>query len=211
MEVMSNPGHRVRIGGEEEAMSRIVIFESLTLDGVYEAPAAADEDPRNGFTHGGWAVPYSDEVAGRAAAESMGTTGAILLGRRTYQHFATVWPGRTDNPYSQVLDNTQKYVVSRTLAEPLEWRNSTRLSTMEEVADLKEKLDKDIVVLGSGELVQSLLQAGLVDELILLIHPILLGTGRRLFADGAARADLTLTGSRTTGTGVVVATYRADA
>jgi len=110
-----------------------------------------------------------------------------------------------------VLDNTQKYVVSRTLAEPLEWRNSTRLSTMEEVADLKEKLDKDIVVLGSGELVQSLLQAGLVDELILLIHPILLGSGRRLFADGAARADLTLTGSRTTGTGVVVATYRADA
>ena len=192
-------------------MSRIVIFESLTLDGVYQAPAGADEDPRDGFVHGGWAIAYSDEVAGRAAAESMGTTGAILLGRRTYQHFATVWPGRIDNPYSQVLDNTQKYVVSRTLAEPLEWRNSTRLSTMEEVADLKEKLDKDIVVLGSGELVQSLLQAGLVDELILLIHPILLGTGRRLFADGAARADLTLTGSRTTGTGVVVATYRADA
>ena len=192
-------------------MSRIVIFESLTLDGVYQAPAGADEDPRDGFVHGGWAIAYSDEVAGRAAAESMGATGAILLGRRTYQHFATVWPGRTDNPYSQVLDNTQKYVVSRTLAAPLEWRNSTRLSTMEEVADLKEKLDKDIVVLGSGELVQSLLQAGLVDELILLIHPILLGTGRRLFADGAARADLTLTGSRTTGTGVVVATYRADA
>jgi len=211
MEAMSNPGGAVRMSGEEEAMSRIVIFESLTLDGVYQAPAAADEDPRDGFVHGGWAIAYSDEVAGRAAAESMGTTGAILLGRRTYQHFATVWPGRTDNPYSQVLDNTQKYVVSRTLAEPLEWRNSTRLSTMEEVADLKEKLDKDIVVLGSGELVQSLLQAGLVDELILLIHPILLGTGRRLFADVAARADLTLTGSRTTGTGVVVATYRADA
>ena len=195
-------------------MSRIVIFESLTLDGVYQAPAGADEDPRDGFTHGGWALPYSDEVAGRAAAESMGTTGAILLGRRTYQHFATVWPGRTDNPYSQVLDNTQKYVVSRTLAEPLEWRNSTLLSTMEDVAALKGKLDKDIVVLGSGELVRSLLQARLVDELILLIHPILLGSGRRLFAgeaDGAARADLTLAGTQTTGTGVVVATYRADA
>jgi len=195
-------------------MSRIVIFESLTLDGVYQAPAAADEDPRNGFTHGGWAVPYSDEVAGRAAAESMGTTGAILLGRRTYQHFATVWPGRTDNPYSQVLDNTQKYVVSSTLTEPLEWRNSTLLSTVEDVAELKAKLDKDIVVLGSGELVRSLLRAGLVDELILLIHPILLGSGRRLFAgeaDGAAGADLTLAGTQTTGTGVVVATYRADA
>jgi dihydrofolate reductase len=197
--------------GEEEAMSRIVIFESLTLDGVHQAPAAADEDPRDGFTHGGWALPYSDEVAGRAAAESMGTTGAILLGRRTYQHFATVWPGRTDNPYSQVLDNTQKYVVSRTLAEPLEWRNSTLLSTMEDVAALKGKLDKDIVVLGSGELVRSLLQARLVDELILLIHPVLLGSGRRLFPDGATRMNLTLTGTRTTGTGVIVATYRADA
>ena len=192
-------------------MSRIVIFESLTLDGVYQSPAAADEDPREGFVHGGWAVPYSDEAAGRAASENMATTGAILLGRRTYEQFFTVWPGRTDNPYSQILDNTQKYVVSRSLTEPLEWRNSTLVSTVEEVAGLKGRLDKDIVVLGSGELVRSLLERRLVDELILLIHPILLGSGRRLFPDGAERANLTLTGTRTTGTGVVVATYRADA
>jgi dihydrofolate reductase len=195
--------------GEEATMSRIVIFESLTLDGVYQSPAAADEDPRDGFDRGGWAIPYSDEASRRAAAESMATTGAILLGGRTYEQFAKVWPGRTDNPYSQILDNTPKYVVSRTLTEPLGWRNSTLLSTVDSVEKLKGTLDKDIVVLGSGELVRSLLDRRLVDELILLIHPILLGAGRRLFADGAARSDLTLAGTRTTGTGVVVATYRA--
>jgi dihydrofolate reductase len=196
--------------GKEEDMSRIVIFENLTLDGVYQSPAAADEDARNGFAHGGWAAPYSDEASGKAAAESMATTGAILLGRRTYEHFAKVWPGRTDNPYSQVLDNTQKYVVSRTLTEPLGWQNSTLLSTVDAVADVKGQLDKDIEVLGSGELVWSLLERRLVDELILLIHPILLGSGRRLFPDDGARADLTLTDTRTTGTGVLVATYRAE-
>jgi dihydrofolate reductase len=189
-------------------MSRIVIFESLSLDGVYQSPAAPDEDPRDGFRHGGWAAPYSDEEAGRAAAENMSTTGAILLGRRTYEQFATVWPGRTDNPYSKVLDNTQKYVVSRTLTEPLGWRNSTLVSTMDSLAKLKSRLGKDIVVLGSGELVRSLLTRGLVDEMILLIHPILLGSGRRLFPDGGTRAELNLVGSHTTGTGVVVATYR---
>lgn len=190
-------------------MSRIVIFESLTLDGVYQSPAAPDEDPRDGFTHGGWAVPYANEETGRAAAGSSATAGAILLGRRTYEQFFTVWPGRTDNPYSQILDNSQKYVVSRTLSEPLAWRNSTLLSTLDDVAQLKEGPGKDIVVLGSGELVRSLLTRGLVDEMILLVHPILLGSGRRLFADGGTRADLTLVGSHATGTGVVVATYRS--
>ena len=189
-------------------MSRIVIFESITLDGVYQSPAAPDEDPRDGFAHGGWAVPYANEETGRAAAGSSATSGAILLGRRTYEQFATVWPGRTDNPYSQILDNTQKYVVSRTLSEPLGWRNSTLLSTLDGVAALRDQPGKDIVVLGSGELVQSLLARGLVDEMILLVHPVLLGSGRRLFPDGGMRADLTMVGSHATGTGVVVATYR---
>jgi dihydrofolate reductase len=189
-------------------MSRIVIFESLTLDGVYQSPAAPDEDPRDGFAHGGWAVPYANEETGRAAAASSATSGAILLGRRTYEQFATVWPGRTDNPYSQILDNTQKYVVSRTLSEPLGWRNSTLLSTVDSVAELRDQPGKDIVVLGSGELVRSLLAHGLVDDMILLVHPVLLGSGRRLFPNGGTRADLTLVGSHATGTGVVVATYR---
>ena len=190
-------------------MSRIMIFEMLSLDGVYQSPAAPDEDPRDGFAQGGWAAPYSDEAVGRAAAESMSTTGAILLGRRTYEQFAKVWPGRTDNPYSKVLDNTQKYVVSRTLTEPLGWRNSTLVSTLDGVAELKDTLDRDIVVLGSGELVRSLLRRGLVDEMILLIHPILLGSGRRMFPDDGTRAGLTLVGSHATGTGVVVANYRS--
>jgi dihydrofolate reductase len=209
---VSNPAGPVRISDKDTdrrtPMSRIVTFEILSLDGVYQAPAAPHEDTRDGFAQGGWAAPYSDEAAGRAAAESMSSTGAILLGRRTYEHFATVWPGRTDNPYSQVLDNTQKYVVSTTLTEPLSWRNSALVSTLDGVAELKDTVAKDIVVLGSGELVRSLLARGLVDEMILLIHPIVLGSGRRLFPDDGARADLTLVGSQTTGAGVVIATYR---
>jgi dihydrofolate reductase len=107
-----------------------------------------------------------------------------------------------------VLDNTQKYVVSRTLTEPLGWRNSTLLSTLDDVADVKARLDQNIVVLGSGELVRGLLGRGLIDEFILLIAPVLLGSGRRLFPDDGIRTELTLVGSRTTGTGVVVANYR---
>src|SRR4029078_10502043 len=113
-----------------------------------------------------------------------------------------------DDSSSRGLADTQKYVLSRRRAEPLEWRNSTLLSTMEDVAALKGKLDKDIVALGSGPLVRALLQARLVDQPILLMHPVLLGSGRRLFPDGATRMNLTLTGTRTTGTGVIVATYR---
>src|SRR5216683_2694487 len=103
-------------------MRRIVVFNNLSLDGVMQAPARPDEDRRGGFEHGGWAMPYADPVMGKMAAESMSTTGALLLGRRTYADFYAVWPNRTDNPFTDVLNNTQKYVASRTLHEPLEWR-----------------------------------------------------------------------------------------
>ena len=196
-------------------MSRIVAVESLSLDGVMQAPGRAGEDTRGGFAHGGWAAPFKDAVMGKAMMQGMAQAGPLLFGRRTYEDFFSVWPHRTDNPYTAVLNNSQKYVASTTLAEPLPWQNSTLLDrdAVGAVGRLKQQLAKDIVVLGSGELVRSLLQARLVDELILLIHPILLGSGRRLFpaADGAERADLTLAGTRTTGTGVVVATYRAGA
>ena len=187
-------------------MSKIVVFMNLTLDGVMQAPGRPDEDRRGGFEHGGWATPYATM---EAAEESMAYTGALLLGRRTYEDFYAVWPNRTDNPFTAVLNNTQKYVASTTLSEPLPWSNSTLLKgdAAEAVARLKEEPGKDFVVLGSGELVQSLMRRNLVDEYVLLIHPLVLGSGRRLFADGGAFAALRLVGTKTTTTGVVIATY----
>src|SRR5438445_10617412 len=145
-----------------------------------------------------------------AAEENMTNTGALLLGRRTYEDFYTVWPNRTDNPFTAVLNNTQKYVASTTLEEPLSWINSTLLKgdASEAVARLKQEPGKDLVVLGSGELVQSLMRRNLVDEYVLLIHPLVLGSGRRLFTDGGAFATLRLVDTKTTTTGVVIATYQ---
>ena len=188
---------------------RIVVFTSLTLDGVMQAPARPDEDVRGGFQHGGWAAPYSDASMAAAAGESMATTEGIILGRRTYEDFYSVWPNRTDNPYTEVLNNAQKYVASRTLKEPLPWVNSTLLKgdAAQAVARLKEQPGKDLVILGSGELVRSLMRSNLIDRYILLIHPLVLGSGKRLFPDGGSPAPLRLIDSKTTTTGVVIATY----
>ncbi len=192
-------------------MGKIIAFESLTLDGVMQAPARPDEDTREGFTHGGWAVPYSDEVMGRYAARGMATDeGALLLGRRTYEDFFSVWPKRTDgNPYTEVLNRRQKYVVSRTLQEPLPWVNSTLVSgdLIEGMRGIKETQAGNLMVLGSGALVQSLLRHHLIDRFILLIHPLVLGSGRRLFDGGLPPAQFRLTDSLTTTTGVIIATY----
>ena len=188
-------------------MSKVVVFTNLTLDGVMQAPGRPDEDRRGGFEHGGWATPYA---AMAQAGNSMANTGALLLGRRTYEDFYAVWPNRTDNPYTAVLNNTQKYVASTTLEEPLSWSNSTLLKgdAAEAVARLKEEPGKDLVVMGSGELVQSLMRRNLVDEYVLLIHPLVLGSGRRLFADGGAFAALRLVDTKTTNNGVVIAIYQ---
>lgn len=193
-------------------MRRVIVFMSLTLDGVMQAPARADEDLRGGFTHGGWALPYADEVMGRAAAESGSTTGAIVLGRRTYEDFYSVWPSRKDNPYTEVLNKTLKYVASRTLKEPLPWMNSKLLDgdAADAVARLKQEPGKDMVVLGSGVLVESLMRKDLIDEYMLLIHPLVLGCGRRLFNEGHG-TSLRLVDSKTTSTGVVIATYQPAA
>jgi dihydrofolate reductase len=191
-------------------MADILVFTSITLDGVMQAPGRPDEDTRDGFQHGGWALPYGDEVMGGATAESMATSGAILLGRRTYEDLYSYWPNQTDNPFTTVLDNTMKYVASTTLTEPLPWQNSTLLEgdATEAVARLKEQPGKDIVVLGSGELVGSLRRRGLVDRYVLLIHPLVLGKGRRLFPDGSAYASLRLVDTKATTTGVIIATYQ---
>src|SRR2546430_4170412 len=189
-------------------MSKVVVFTNLTLDGVMQAPGRAERDGRGGVEHGGWATPYA---AMAEAGESTATTSALLLGRRTYEDFYTVWPNRTDNPYTAVLNNTQKYVASTTLSEPLPWINSTLLKgdAAEAVARLKEEPGKDLVVLGSGELAQSLMRANLIDEYVLLIHPLVLGSGRRLFPDGGTFAAFRLVDTTTTATGPVIATYAA--
>src|SRR2546430_6045366 len=190
-------------------MSKVVVFMNLTLDGVMQAPARPDEDTRGGFDHGGWAMPNATM---EAAEESKAYSGALLLGRRTYEDLYTVWPNRTDNPFTEVHNNTQKYVASTTLSEPLPWSNSTLLKgdAAEAVARLKQEPGKDFVVMGSGVLVQSLMRRNLVDEYVLLIHPLILGSGRRLFPDGGAFAALRLVDTKTTTTGVVIATYQPD-
>ena len=190
-------------------MAKLVAFESVTLDGVMQAPGRPDEDVRGGFEHGGWAVPYADEVVMGLAGEGAGTTSAMLFGRRTYEDFAGFWPHQQDNPFTELLNATPKYVASTTLQEPLPWVNSTLLQgdVYDAVNDLKDELDGDLLALGSGELLRGLLAYELVDTMILLIHPLVLGTGQRLLDAGLPKAALTLVESKASTTGVVIATY----
>lgn len=192
-------------------MSRVVVNNSVTLDGVMQAPGRPDEDPRGGFEHGGWAAPYFDSVMADLAGEGIGRGGALLFGRRTYEDFAAFWPNQSeDNPFTTVLNNFQKYVASTTLKEPLSWSNSTLLKgdATESVARLKEQPGEDLVILGSGVLIQSLMRRNLIDEYVLLIHPLVLGSGRRLFTDDGSFAALRLVDTKTTTSGVVIATYQ---
>ncbi|MEV0716922.1 dihydrofolate reductase family protein [Asanoa sp. NPDC050611] len=188
-------------------MGKLTVIENVTLDGVMQAPGGADEDPRGGFTHGGWAVPYMDHVMAETMGSGMRAEGALLFGRRTYEQFHGFWAGQTDgNPYTAVLNRRQKYVASRTLNEPLPWENSSLVSgdLISAVADLKKTVD--LAVLGSGELVRSLARAGLVDGYTLSIFPLTLGTGMKLFGDALTTMELVDTVPTTTG--VIIATYR---
>jgi dihydrofolate reductase len=191
-------------------MAKLVVFENVSLDGVMQSPGRYDEDCRDGFEHGGWAMGYDDAVKGKAVAEGMATAGPLLFGRRTYEDFFKVWPKRQDNPFTDVLNNTQKYVASTTLREPLPWMNSTLLTgdVPTAVARLKAQPGKDIVVLGSGELVKSLIAHNLVDVYSLNIFPVVLGSGRRLFPAPGMFAKLRLVNSVTTTTGVIIANYQ---
>jgi dihydrofolate reductase len=173
-------------------MSEVVVLMHLTLDGVMQAPGRPDENRRGGFVHGGWARPRGDPVV--EAFGGIAEAGPLLLGRRTYEDFFSFWPRETDNPFTVALNNSQKYVASTTLHEPLTWSNSTLLKgdATEALARLKQQLDKDLLIMGSGVLVQSLVRCNLVDEYVLLIHPRVLGTGRRLFAQGSPTTALEL-------------------
>jgi dihydrofolate reductase len=193
---------------EADWMARVTLFNSVTLDGVMQAPGHPDEDRRGGFEHGGWATPYFDHTMGAVAGQGMAATSGILLGRRTYENFYGYWPQQTDNPFTDVLNNTQKYVASRTMAEPLPWMNSTLLrgDAADAVAELKRDTDGELVILGSGELARSLMRRNLIDAYTLLIHPLVLGSGMRLFPDDwVSRFRLVRTTPTTTG--VVIATY----
>ncbi len=193
-------------------MGDIVVFNNVTLDGVMQAPGRSDEDVRDGFRHGGWAVPYADEVAGRVAAEGFASTAGLLLGRRTYEDFHGFWPHQRDSPFSDALNAMPKYVVSTTLHDPLPWQNSVLVNgdVVSSVRALKARVQGDLAVLGSGVLLRTLVEHGLVDRYILLLHPLVLGTGRRLFPDGWERR-LSLAGVEPTSTGVLIATYHPHA
>jgi dihydrofolate reductase len=193
-------------------MRKIIAIDHLSLDGVMQAPGRPDEDRRGGFEHGGWAAANTDPVMMETLGKGMARAGALLFGRRTYEDFSAVWPGRTDNPFTAVLDAAQKYVTSRTLREPLPWQNSTLLAgdAVETVARLKAEPGEDLTVMGSGDLMQTLMRHALVDRYVLLIHPLLLGRGRRLFDAAALRTPLRLVESVTTTRGVVIATYEPE-
>ena len=190
-------------------MRKITVFNSVSLDGVMQAPGRPDEDRRGGFEHGGWALSYADPIMASVAGEGMARGGAMLFGRRTYEDFYSVWPHRTDNPFTDVLNRSQKYVASRTLAEPLPWSNSTLLTgdAAGAVTRLKQEPGDDMVILGSGELIRALMPHKLIDRFILLIHPLVLGSGRRLFPDTGPLQALRLVDSKPTSTGVLIATY----
>jgi dihydrofolate reductase len=189
---------------------QVVVTNHVTLDGVMQAPMARAEDQRDGFEHGGWAAPNADAVMAQAMSEGIARGGSMLLGRRTYEQMASFWPHQPDEvPYAKVINERQKLVASRTLKAPLEWRNATLLEgdAAEAVAALKEQSGPDLGVLGSGELIQALMRRDLVDRWVILVHPLVLGAGRRLFPDGGAPASFRLADTRTTTTGVIIATY----
>jgi dihydrofolate reductase len=194
---------------------RVVVNEFMSLDGVVQAPGGPEEDTDGGFSHGGWSMPYFDpEVMGPLISEGMGTVDALLFGRRTWQGMAAAWPERAGDPYADQMNALPKYVASRTLTgADLTW-NSTLLSADDAIGDIARLRDQqggDMMVWGSVSLVKALLAKGLVDELNLMIEPILLGGGKRIFPEDGAARPMQLVTSVTAGTGVQACTYRPAA
>jgi dihydrofolate reductase len=190
-------------------MGKLIVTEFVTLDGVAQAPGGPDEDRDGGFTHGGWQAPLRDQQAGGVVFEQARNMDALLLGRRTYEIFAGYWPTAPDEiPFTSLLNGVPKYVASGTLADPLAWHGSTLLagSIAGSVTSLKERHD-ELHVIGSLNLVQSLLRLGLVDRLNLWLYPLLLGSGKKVFDDGTVPTALRLTESVTYGNGTLHLTY----
>ncbi len=191
---------------------RVVVNEFMSLDGVVQAPGGAEEDTDGGFAHGGWSMPYFDpEVMGAVIGEGMNTAEALLFGRRTWQGMAAAWPERAGDPYADQMNAIKKYVASRTLTQhDLTWNNTTLLSPDDAVADiaaLRDQAGGDVLIWGSASLVRTLLAAEQVDELTLMIEPVLLGGGKRIFPEDGTARPMQLVKCVTAGTGVQICTY----
>jgi dihydrofolate reductase len=192
---------------------RIVTSEFMSLDGVVQAPGGREEDTDGGFTNGGWSMPYFDPVTmGAAIGEVMGNAEALLFGRRTWQTMAAAWPGRAGDEFADRMNAIPKYVVSGTLKQDdLSWTNSTLIPSDDAlgvVRNLREKVGGDLIVMGSPTLVRALVENDLVDEHLLMIEPIVLGGGKRLFPDDGQSRPLDLVSTTTSSTGVLICKYR---
>ena len=192
---------------------RVMVSEFMSLDGVVQAPGGPDEDTDGRFAHGGWSMSYFDpEVMGEVINDGMNRVEALLFGRRTWQAMAAAWPERAGDPYADRMNATKKYVASRTLTPgDLTWNNTSLLSPVDAVADiaaLRHQRGGDLLIWGSASLVKTLLAEGLVDELILMIEPILLGGGKGIFPEDGAARPLRLVNCLTAGTGVQICTYQ---
>jgi len=194
-------------------MRKVILNEWMTLDGVVQAPSYADEDTTGGFEHGGWHTRYFDDLSMNWVVENVSGAGGFLLGRGTYKLFAAHWPNAPaeEEVLAQPLNALPKYVASTTLSEPLEWQNSTLLrgDIAEAVTALKAEDGRDLHVIGSPGLVQALIEHDLVDELQVMIDPVVVGGGKRLFRDDGALKPLRLIESQLTSTGAIIATYAA--
>jgi dihydrofolate reductase len=189
---------------------KIIVSEFLTLDGVMQAPGDPNEDRSGGFDRGGWQLPYFDDMFGSEMMAGFAETGGFLLGRHTYDIFANYWPSQpADDPLAGTMNGMRKWVVSTTLSEPLPWENSALISgdIAGEIGKLKTGDGKDIRVIGSGELVQTLIKHRLVDQFDLTLHPLLIGKGKRLFREGLDVTKLRLVSSKPTTKGVLILTY----
>jgi dihydrofolate reductase len=191
-------------------VSRVVVINHITLDGVVQGPGRAEEDTRGGFAHGGWAAAHMNDAAQSAVYGRVAEGGGLrlLLGRISYEGMLGYW-NTQEGAFKDGLNSAPKFVVSRTLREPLTWPNSTLLhgDAADAVERLKREPGPDLTMMGSGDLIQTLMHHELIDEYLLLVHPVVLGTGRRLFADGGPPAALRLVESKSTETGVLIARY----
>ncbi len=192
---------------------RLTLHTFLTIDGVMQGPGGPEEDPEGGFTHGGWSFPYGDEDSGQAMVGWFEGASAFLLGRRTYEIFSSYWPKVTDpdNPIATKLNALEKFVASKTLRS-VDWEGASLLSgdVVEQVRKLKERPGDELQVHGSGELAQTLIDHDLVDEYRLMTIPVHLGSGKKLFRNGVRAGALRMTGSSSSSTGGVIATYVPD-
>ena len=191
---------------------RIVVIEFMSLDGVVQAPGGPDEDTDGGFAHGGWSQPYFDETVGGGFDDALRKAEALLYGRRTWQTMAAAWPERAGEPFADRMNSIPKYVVTRTLGDDdLTWHNTARIpgdDALDRIRELRSAEGGDLLVMGSPTLVRTLVGEGLVDELRLLIEPVLLGGGKSIFPDDGGKLPLELVSATTSGTGVQVCVYR---